>query len=93
MYSMSLKDLDKGEKVDVHLTLYAAEVKVIDKIRAKYGCSRAAVVGAWAKEHANLDLTDKVKPGRRKGGGRKPNPPEEPLAFLYGIVPELKKKI
>lgn len=89
---MALKDLDKGDKVDIHLSLYPGEIAIIDKLRARYNCSRAAVIGAMIKEQASIDLTG-VKPGRRKGGGRKPNPPEEPLAFLYGIVPELKRKI
>lgn len=90
---MALKDLDKGEKVDVHVALFANKLKVIDKLRARYGCSRAAIIEAWADEFENTDLTGKVKAGRRPGGGRKKGPRKDPMEFLYGIVPELKRKI
>lgn len=71
---MTFKDLDRGDKVDVHLSLYADEIDIIDQLRAQYNCSRASVIGAMVKEHAAINLTDKVKEGRREGGGRKPTP-------------------
>lgn len=89
---MALKDLDKGDKVDIHLSLYPGEIAIIDKLRAKYNCSRAAVVGAMIKEQANIDLSG-VKEGRRPGGGRKKGPRKDPMEEFYAIVPELKRKI
>lgn len=69
-------DLDKGYKKQITITLYETELDVIDSIRRKYHCSRAAIIGAWCDENrkkATDDLTGKVKAGRRPGGGRKPS--------------------
>ena len=68
---MALEKLNKGDKVDVHLTLYTEEVRVLDTVCKKYGCSRAAVIGAWAEEYLSVNLKKRVSPGRRPGAGRK----------------------
>lgn len=68
---MALDDLlDKGDKVEIHVSLYARELDVIDGLCREYNCSRASVIGAWAKKYVELDLTGEVKAGRRPGGGR-----------------------
>lgn len=67
--------VDKGYKRQITITLYETELDVIDSLRDRLKCSRAAVVGAWCdekREYENTDLTGKVKAGRRPGGGRKP---------------------
>lgn len=76
---MTLAELDKGAKVDCHVTLYETEMAVIDDLAQRFNCSRAAIIGAWSREYASTDLTDKlpaVAPwsarARRPGAGRKP---------------------
>ena len=88
---MALKDLDKGDKVDIHLSLYPGEIAIIDKLRAKYNCSRASVIGAMIKEQAEIDLTGASQ--RRPGGGRKKGPRKDPMEPIYAYVPELRRKI
>ena len=66
------EDLDKGEKIDIHVWLYPAELAVVDSICAKYDCSRSSVFGAWSREYTGRSLKGKVKPGRRPGAGRPP---------------------
>lgn len=90
---MALKDLDKGDKVDVHVALGGKKLAIIDRLRAQYNCSRAAIIEAWADEFESTDLTGKVKAGRRPGGGRKKAPRKDPMEEFYVIVPELKQKI
>lgn len=63
--------LKRGNKQDMHLTLYKEELEILDAMREEYNCSRAAIIGALLREHAGMNLTDKVAPGRRPGGGRK----------------------
>lgn len=71
---MDIEDfLHVGNKVQISLGLYEHELETIDALCAKHNCSRAEVVGAWSKMFEHIDLTGKVKPGRRPGGGRKPN--------------------
>jgi predicted TIM-barrel fold metal-dependent hydrolase len=62
------EQLNKGERTDFHVHLYASELAVVDAIASKYDCSRSAVIAAWSREYAGLDLTGKVevqKSGRR----------------------------
>lgn len=89
---MALKDLDKGDKVDIHVQIATRKLDIIDTLRARYNCSRAAVIEAWADEYAGLDLTGKVIEGRRPGGGRKKKPRPHPFAEWAHLVPELVKK-
>lgn len=90
---MALKDLEKGDLIDIHAYLRVPELKIIDALCKKYDCARGAVIGALAREYEGLDLTGKVTTGRRPGGGRKKSPRKDPMAEFYAIVPELKKKI
>lgn len=62
---------ERGDKVDFHVHLYPNELKIIDAQAAAHDCSRAEIIGGWARLFRNEDLTGKVKPGRREGGGRK----------------------
>lgn len=62
-----------GPKVKTTMLFYEMDLAVIDNLCRKYNCSRAAVIEAWLDEFINMDLTGKVKPGRRPGGGRKPS--------------------
>lgn len=47
---MPLASLDRGEKVDIHVLLYAADVKTLDALCKRYGASRAAVLGELLRE-------------------------------------------
>ncbi|MFA5898841.1 MAG: hypothetical protein WC829_06975 [Hyphomicrobium sp.] len=68
---MTLEDeLAKGDKIQTSIYLYPAELATIDGICLRFDCSRSSVIAAWVKEYAEMDLTDKVKPGRRAGAGR-----------------------
>lgn len=60
-----------GFKREINLALYESELAIIDTLRARYNCSRAAIIGAWAREHKDMDMSEMVKAGRRPGGGRK----------------------
>lgn len=66
---MPLYDLDKGDKVDIHITLYASERDILDALCARFNCSRAAVLGNLLVDNATIDLTGRVpepvKPGVR----------------------------
>lgn len=55
-----LDGLDKGDKRDLHLALYEAEVELLDALCKAHNCSRAAVVGALLHEYAGTDLTGRV---------------------------------
>jgi hypothetical protein len=69
---MPLKDkLDRGPKVDCHIWLYADELAIIDQLAGAYDVGRSAVIAAWCEEYSGLDLSGRVTPGRRPGGGRK----------------------
>lgn len=57
-----LDELNRGPKVDVHLSLYEKDLAILDAQAKRYNCSRAAVVAAWAREFAALDLAGKVSP-------------------------------
>jgi hypothetical protein len=67
--------LMRGDKVNVHLSLYEAELDVIDDLCSEHRCSRAAVIGAWVQEYSRLKLKNRVKAGNRPGAGR---PKKEP---------------
>lgn len=63
---MSLKDLDRGDKTEIHVRLYERELAILDAICEKYNCSRAAIIGYWTDEYARSDepdLTGKVRSG------------------------------
>lgn len=62
-----------GHKEKVTLLLYETDLSVLDRICTTYNCSRASVIEAWLDEYEHIDLTGKVKAGRRPGGGRKPS--------------------
>lgn len=67
-----LDGLDRGDKQDIHITLYSSEVDVLDYIRDKHNCSRAAVIGELLVNYAKTaDISDQLPAGRRPGGGRK----------------------
>lgn len=71
---MTVEDqLNRGPKIPMHVLLYENERDIIDAICRRYRCSRAEVIGAWAREYQNTDLTGKVQPGRRPGAGRTPS--------------------
>lgn len=66
---MPLNSLDKGDKVDIHITLYDAERTILDALCVKFNCSRAAVIGVLLEDAADIDLAGRVpepvKPGVR----------------------------
>lgn len=62
---------ERGDKIDFHVRLYPGELKVIDSKAAEYDCSRAEIIGAFTRMYRNEDMSKRVKPGRREGGGRK----------------------
>ena len=72
---MALDGLQRGEKVDVHMTLYVSELEVLDALRDKYRCSRAAVMGAMIAEFRDKDLNQTIPAGNRPGAGQ---PKKEP---------------
>lgn len=49
---MPLKDLDRGEKTEIHLRLYESELAILDALAARYKTSRAMVIGAVLKDYA-----------------------------------------
>lgn len=60
-----------GPKVKVTLLFFESDVADIDALCREYNCSRAAVIEAWKDGYEQMNLTGKVKPGRRPGGGRR----------------------
>lgn len=62
-----------GPKAKVTLLLFETDLEDIDAICRRHNCSRASVIEAWLDEYEHIDLTGKVKAGRRPGGGRKPS--------------------
>ena len=77
---MSIEDLDRGDKREVHLHLFERELVILDALARKYQTSRAAIVGALLKDYVDAkkpDLTGKVPVSligaprsRRAGAGR-----------------------
>lgn len=79
---MPFEDLDRGDKLDLHLYLYDKEVKILDGLAERYNCSRSAIMGellVMAGRDKKLDLRDRIptakapeKRMRRRdyGGGR-----------------------
>jgi predicted transcriptional regulator len=71
---MNLSDLDKGEKTEIHLRLYANELAIIDEIAQRFNTSRAMVVGAMVRELAEIDMSERMadatvyKDGRTRRG-------------------------
>lgn len=55
---MSLKDLDRGDKGEIHLRLYDREMAILDELAGRYHCSRAMIVGALLKEYVEKDEPD-----------------------------------
>lgn len=50
---MPFDDLDKGDKVDLHLHLKQYHVDLIDDLRKFYNCSRSTAVEALIDEYAS----------------------------------------
>lgn len=63
-----LKNLDRGEKIEIHLRLYERELAILDALAQQYNCGRAAVVGALLSEYMDADLTGKVREGSQNRG-------------------------
>lgn len=65
----AFESLKRGDKKHFHIQLYEDELDVLDGMCARFGCSRAAAVGAMIKEFEKLDLAGLVpvadKPGAR----------------------------
>lgn len=49
---MPLKDLDRGEKTEIHLRLYESELAILDALAARYKTSRAMILGKLLEEYA-----------------------------------------
>jgi hypothetical protein len=62
-----LDELDRGDRVDVHMLIPARDLDIIDRVAAQHRASRAAVISAWAHKYEGEDLAG--IPQRR--GGRK----------------------
>lgn len=75
---------ERGDKIDFHVRLYPSELKVIDAQAATHETSRAEIIGAWSRLFRNEDLSGKVKPGRREGGGRKKK--ASPIVMKKGLL-------
>lgn len=74
---MPLDDhLDRGETVDIHITLGARNLAVIDGLCERYGASRGRVVEALLAEHAESAgrHLPSGMPKRRPGAGRPRDP-------------------
>lgn len=55
---MPLKDLDRGEKTEIHVRLYESELAILDALAARYKTSRAMVIGALlVAQREEADLT------------------------------------
>lgn len=59
-------------KRSISLNLYEEEIGMLDRLCRRHRCSRPALIVAILKAQGDEKLND-VKPGRRPGGGRKPN--------------------
>lgn len=57
---MSLKDLDRGDKTDIHLRLYNRELEILDILAARYNTSRVSIVGALIKDYVDNDEPELV---------------------------------
>lgn len=68
--------LNRGEKLDIHLTLGSHSLALLDSLADKYRCARGAVVEAMLAEYKDHDLARRVpapQAGRKRanpGGGR-----------------------
>lgn len=74
---VELLNLDRGDKKDMHIGLYEAEVAILDELSRRNNCSRAAVIGELLRQVSLPPTTG--APGsdrysnrpRRPGAGRK----------------------
>ena len=80
---MGLENLDRGEKVDCHITFFEPELALLDSLARKYRTSRSAVLSALLADYVaakSPSLAGKVpepsRPqyatSRRSGAGRPP---------------------
>lgn len=63
---MGLDELNKGAKTDVHILFYDSQLEILDALCARYGASRAAVLGKMLEDHGAEDLKNPPKPGYQK---------------------------
>jgi len=66
---MPLKIARLGDKHDIHLLLYAKQLRIIDEAATKFGVSRATVVEALADAYAIGEL--EPEPHLKSGPGRR----------------------
>lgn len=64
---MPIDELDRGDRIDVHVLLPAKDLAILDRVAALHRSSRAAVISAWARLYAEQNPGE--LPPRR--GGRK----------------------
>lgn len=49
---MPLKDLDRGEKTEIHLRLYESQMEILDALAERFKTSRAMILGKLLEEYA-----------------------------------------
>jgi hypothetical protein len=59
----------RGDKYDIHLLLYAKQLRIIDEAATKFGVSRATIVEALADAYAVGEL--EPEPHLKSGPGRR----------------------
>lgn len=57
---VALTELDRGEKVDMHITLYEREADILDHLVAAANSSRAAVIGALLIDYDEQNPIEKL---------------------------------
>lgn len=71
---MAFDDLAKGDKRELHLTLYETDIEVLDAICLRYGCSRSAAVGELIRLYADTEIApQKARRGRPPASTRERN--------------------
>jgi len=64
---MNLDSLNRGDKYDLHILLFGAELDVLDALCIRYNCSRAAVIGAMLRDAVEKDLSGHIPPTKTPG--------------------------
>lgn len=48
----ALHNLDQGDKVHVHVSLYASQVAILDEATVRHSCSRAQLIQALLSDYS-----------------------------------------
>lgn len=59
---MPLKDLDRGEKTEIHLRLYESQMEILDALAERFKTSRAMILGKLLEEYAERNPEHLRKP-------------------------------